>query len=379
MEPPHLAAPEPVLPDYDGGCIANLVPALMTRDGSGSLSSWLPAGVAEASQVVLLVLDGLGWHQLRSRAHLAPTLSSGAGIDAAITSVAPTTTATALTSIATGTRPATHGILGYRMAQEEDIFNVLLWLAGSQRPADARRTHPPADLQRQPIFPGALGPVPIVSKQEFGSTGFTAAHLGTSVLHGYRMPSSLPIEVGKLLRAGAPFIYAYYDGVDKIAHAHGLGEHYDAELHAADRIVADLVAQLPAGAVLVVTADHGQVDVGSALEVLGPSLMSGVRFLSGEGRFRWLHVRDGAAADVLAEAEERYATTTWVRGVDELLDGGWFGGATDFRDRLGDVALIPFAPIAFADPADTGENRLFARHGSLTPDEMHVPLLAFSR
>jgi hypothetical protein len=45
--------------------------------------------------------------------------------------------------------------------------------------------------------------------------------------------------------------------------------------------------------------------------------------------------------------------------------------------RLGDVVLVPFAPMAFLDPADTGELRLKARHGSLTAEEMLVPLLAW--
>jgi hypothetical protein len=45
--------------------------------------------------------------------------------------------------------------------------------------------------------------------------------------------------------------------------------------------------------------------------------------------------------------------------------------------RLGDVVLAPFTATAFMDPADTGELRLLARHGSLTPDEMWVPLLSW--
>ncbi len=373
MEVTHAAAGAPVLPEYGGACIANLVPALL---GARHETPWLPGALLDAEQVVLLVLDGLGWTQLQARPRLAPTLHGAEGIGRAITSVAPTTTATALTSIATGRAPANHGILGYRMAQGEEILNVLLWTVGTARPRDARRSHPPAAFQPAPPFPGALGAVPVVSKQEFGATGFTSVHLGASPLHGYRMASSLAVEVGGLLRGGAPFVYAYYDGVDKVAHAHGLGEHYDAELRAADELVAQVQAQLPTGAVLVVTADHGQVDVGSSMEVLGPELMAGVRFLSGEGRFRWLHARPGAAADLLAEAQARYGSTTWVRGVDELVEDGWFGGPTPFRDRLGDVALMPFAPLAFVDPADTGENRLQARHGSLTADEMLVPLLA---
>ena len=194
------------------------------------------------------------------------------------------------------------------------------------------------------------------------------------------MPSSLPLEVGRLLRAGEPFVYAYYDGIDKVAHGTGLGDHYDVELRAVDRLVADLATELPPGAVLVVTADHGQIEVGPRLELLGREVMSSVRFLSGEGRFRWLHARDGAAADLLDTVGERYGGTSWVLGRDQLIEEGLFGGrpSRDLVGRLGDVALLPRDPIAFIDPADTGESRLQSRHGSLTSDEMLVPLVAIT-
>ena len=108
--------------------------------------------------------------------------------------------------------------------------------------------------------------------------------------------------------------------------------------------------------------------------------MSSVQFMSGEGRFRWLHARPGAAADLRAAAGDRYGDTTWVMGRDELIDGGLFGGPLtgELVTRLGDVALLPHGPIAFVDPADTGENRLDSRHGSLTSDEMLVPLVALT-
>ena len=92
-----MAPPEPVLPDYRGACIANVYPALRQLDGA---PPWAPAPVAHAQQVVLLVLDGLGWEQLGERTDLAPTLAAMGG--GPITSVVPTTTATALTSITTG-------------------------------------------------------------------------------------------------------------------------------------------------------------------------------------------------------------------------------------------------------------------------------------
>jgi hypothetical protein len=130
--------------------------------------------------------------------------------------------------------------------------------------------------------------------------------------------------------------------------------------------------------VVVITADHGQIDVGPNVELLGADVMAGVHLMSGEGRFRWLHARPGAAEDVLAAATERYGHSTWVMGRAQLIDEGWFGGplGPGVVDRLGDVALLPWEPIAFLDPADTGESRLMARHGSVTTDEMYVPLLA---
>jgi predicted AlkP superfamily pyrophosphatase or phosphodiesterase len=372
----------PILPEYTGRCITNVVHALLSRvlgrDGDAADLELLPGSARGASQIALLVLDGLGWEQLRARAALAPTLSAADGIGDPITSVVPTTTATALTSITTGRTPAEHGVLGYRIAVDDEILNVLRWTLGSGRFRDARRLLPPRDYQPFTPFAECGGQVPVVSKHEFGGTGFTAVHLGAAPLHGYRVLSSLPLTVGNLLREGEPFVYAYYDGIDKIAHASGLGDLYDAELRAVDRLIGDIVAELPPGAVLVVTADHGELDIGPNLELLGREIMGATRFLSGEGRFRWLHARDGAAKDLYEMSAERYADSTWVRARDELLDEGWLGGPLreDLLARLGDVALVPFAPIAFVDPADTGESRLQSRHGSLTAAEMYVPLVA---
>jgi hypothetical protein len=222
--------------------------------------------------------------------------------------------------------------------------------------------------------------VPVVSRAEYASTGFSAAHLGGLALHGWYTASGVVVGVRQQLEAGQPFVYAYYDGVDRTAHANGLGEYYDAELVAVDRLVADVVDALVPGSVLVVTADHGQVEVGPSVQVLGPEVMDGVTMLSGEGRFRWLHTRPGATEDVAAAAEAAFGHLAWIRTKASVIDEGWLGGepVPAVADRLGDVALVPFEPTAFLDPADTGELRLVARHGSLTPDEMLVPLAVWA-
>jgi hypothetical protein len=366
-----MDAPPLVVPDYGGACLDGVVPALLHR-AERPAPAWIPEVAAGAAQVVLLALDGLGWEQLRARTSLAPTLAAMTG--GPITSVAPTTTATALASLTTGRPPAEHGVMGYRVhVGEGQVMNVLRWTTSA---GDAREIVPPADFQRVPPFDGAS--VPAVVRGEFLRTGFTGAIMRGQRLHGWRVTSTLVVEVGRLLRAGEPFVYAYYDGIDRVSHEFGLGEYYDAELVATDALVAQVAAQLPPGAVLVVTADHGQVHVGDQVIAIDDDVLAATTVLSGEGRFRWLHARPGRADWLAREAGARYADVAWVRTRSELEDMGCFGGrlGPTAAARLGDVALIPFEPVAFLDPADTGETRLVSRHGSLTSAELLVPLVA---
>jgi Type I phosphodiesterase / nucleotide pyrophosphatase len=359
----------PVLPDYSGPNVRGIMPALLAPR-SATAPGWLPAAAVGARQVVLLVLDGLGWHQLRERAEHAPTLSAMTG--GHITTVAPSTTSTALTSITTGLTPGEHGIVGYRLDVGGEVINMLRWWGPH---GDVRRQVEPRTTQ--PFAPFLGEDVPVVSKAELENSAFTEAHLRGSRARGYRAVSSLAVSVGELLRAGERFVYAYYDGVDKIAHERGFGPYYDAELRNADRVVADVISALPAGAALLVTADHGQVDVSDRVVPPHPDVLALTRQQSGEGRFRWLHAKPGAAADLLAAARAHHSDTSWVHSRAELIDGGWFGPVVSppVAARYGDVALVPHAPISFHDPADSGPFPLVCRHGSLTAAEMHVPLL----
>jgi hypothetical protein len=365
--------PQPVLPDYGGACLDGVVPALMASPGERP--GWVPEPAASADQVVLLVLDGLGWLQLRSRGGVAPYLAAMAG--GPVTSVCPTTTATALTSITTGKPPAGHGVVGYRLRVDgpsgDEVLNVLRWRTAS---GDAREFVAPATFATATPFAGR--PVPVVSRAQFTGTGFSAAHLGGSRSVPYHLVSSLAVEVRRLLAAGEPLVFAYWDGIDKIAHIAGLGEHYDAELAATDALVAAVTSALPAGAALVVTADHGQVEVGAGARPLDDSVAEATVLVSGEARFRWLHARPGRAAELAAVTADVYGDEAWVATVEDVVDGGWLGGALSdgVRGRLGDVALVPFRPVGYLDPSDPGDARLVCRHGSLTAEEMLVPLLA---
>jgi predicted AlkP superfamily pyrophosphatase or phosphodiesterase len=345
-----------------------VVPALLERPDVAP--SWLPASALEADRVVLLLLDGLGWEQLERRRHLAPTLSAMEG--GPIATVLPTTTATALTSLSTGTAPGEHGIVGYRIHVHGEVLNILRWTTSA---GDARQTIPPQKVQSQLPFLGQRPPV--ITRAEFARTGFTTAHLDGVRFTGYRMTSTLVTEVARLTRNSEPFVYGYYEGIDKVCHEYGLGEHYDTELATADRLVADVLNAVPRGTAVVVVSDHGQVEVGDNVIPLASDVMAHVSLQSGEGRFRWLHARPGHASALVDASKGAHGADAWVLTRDEIVEGGWFGPlvTADAASRLGDVALVARTDVAFSDPTDTGPYALIGRHGSATAAELYVPLL----
>lgn len=362
----------PIVPDYAGANVRGIIPTLA---GPGrwatSAPDWFPETVRGAEQVVLLVLDGLGWDQLQEHRSIAPTIASLEG--GRITTVAPTTTATALSSIATGLTPGEHGLVGYRMAIGGEVMNVLRWTVDGQ---NRRRSNVPSDVQRFPAFMGE--PISVVTPAELIGSAFSEAHLSGSTPVGYRAASSMCVEVGHRLAAGERFVYAYYGGIDKIAHERGFGEFYDAELRTADRLVGDFLEILPPGAALMLTADHGQVSVGDNIVHPTESLLELVAQQSGEGRFRWLHARRGGIDELTNAATDEFGSTGWVRTREQLLDEHWFGPtvAPQVAQRLGDVAVIAREPVSYHDPDDSGPFELICRHGSMTSAEVYVPLVA---
>lgn len=357
---------KPVRPDYDGAWVGAIVPAAL----GGGDPSCLPAPARDCSGIVLLVLDGLGWDAVQDHRDRLPVLSAMAG--GPVTTVFPSTTASALTSITTGLPPAEHGLIGFRMRVGGRVLSTLQWrLVGEGAP--------PAPEQVQPHPPFLGRQVSVVTRTEFSDGGFSQAHLRGARSFGWQTPAVLVHQCGRLARERAPFVYAYYDGVDKVAHAHGLSDgFYTAELSAADRLAGDLLATLPPDYALVVSSDHGQVEVAGDDHRDLDSLRPLIAAVSGEARFRCLYARPGASADLLAGARERFAEEAWVFTRQQLSDEGWLGArvGASVAGRVGDVVLAARGSYAFVDPSMPHEGTMRSMHGSLTAEEMLVPLLA---
>ena len=175
---------------------------------------------------------------------------------------------------------------------------------------------------------------------------------------------------------------AYHPDLDTVGHEYGVAsDAWSFQLAHVDRLAEQIAGSLPPGSVLYVTGDHGMVDAGpdDRIDVdTVPGLRDGVELLAGDPRARYAYTAPGAAPDVLARWQEALGERAWVVSRDEAIKDRWFGPVEpEFAGRIGDViAAAAGKPALIASLAEPEESRSVGMHGSLTPAEQLVPLLA---
>ena len=385
------AAPAPPLPRYGEASLADLASSLLAAlDVPGHAN---PLGVEPVRRVCLLVVDGLGWEQLLDNPAAAPFLHAAAARGRPLTAGFPATTATSLASIGTGRRPAAHGLVGYTIALPgmDRAFNCLRWspygLGGAKDLRDRvvpERIQPEATAFERAAADGIE--VTSVGAGDFAGSGFTRAALRGGA---YWRTFSLGDLVAGALRGLAgrrSLVYAYHPDLDRTGHVRGVAsEPWRLELAHVDQVAAQIAERLPGDAALVVTGDHGMVDL-RAHQLVDlsdePELAAGVRLLAGEARARHVHTERGAAADVLAAWQAVVGGGMWVLPGDEAVAAGWFGGpvSDQVRSRIGDVVAAAFGPVGVVQRVvDPTQASLTGHHGSLTPAEQLVPFVEVRR
>lgn len=370
-----------IRPAYGSGSLADLLPSVFAVLGVPGVADVL--GLRErldgVRRVAVLLVDGLGAHQLPVASPYAPVLadlSAGAGT---LTTGFPSTTPVSLTTIGTGTPPGGHGILGFTLRRPDGrIVNHIHW--GDD----------PDPLAWQPVptrFAAAAAAgvdVALVTRPEFAGTGLTvAAYRGTRFVGAEGGPQVVDRMLAELAAADGPaLVYGYHGDLDRAGHEDGVDSPaWRTAAAGVDRLLDRLVHSLPPASALLVVADHGQlnVPVTARLDMADiPGLSSGVVGVAGEPRVRYLHVAPGAEADVVAAWRSVLGASGAVLTRDEAIDEGWFGPvAAPHRDRIGDVVVICHdRVVALAtgwEPPTVG--RLIGYHGSVTAAEMTVPLL----
>ena len=386
--PTRAGPPTPLLPRYGEASLADLVPSLLAALDVPGFAN--PLGVEPLRRVCLLVADGLGWEALLAARQWAPTLGAAVQRGLALTTGFPSTTAASLASIGTGMPPAGHGLVGYTIALPgmDRAFNCLRWSPyGLGATKDLRDRVVPEELQpHETAFERAARDgveVNLIGQREFAKSGFTRAVLRGGSYYGVHSLGDQVVAVTRALAAGRrSFVYAYDPALDRTGHVRGVGsEAWRLQLAHVDLLVRQLVERLPRDAALVVTGDHGMVDLRpeERLDLAdNPDLAAGVRLLGGEARARHVYARPGAAGDVLATWRALLGQWMWVVPGEEAIQEGWFGPRVpdQVRPRIGDVVAAAFGPVGVVQrEVDPTQAQLTGHHGSMTEAELLVPFL----
>jgi hypothetical protein len=357
--------------------------ALLSVDGAVDTLG-LTARVGDVRRVLVVLVDGMGWHLLPELAADAPLLASvlagRAGRLDELACTFPSTTPTSLASLATGVAPGRHGILGFtvKLPDTDRVLNHIYWRddppAGQWQPVPTwfERLHW-AGVDTRAVLPAAF----------LGSGLTEAAYRGARFVAATNDGDYAQLVVDQL-RAEPGLVYAYTAALDTAAHLFGVGS---PEWHAAgayvDALLTRLVEALPPDAALLITADHGGLNVPQDRRIdldADARLSAGVRVVAGDPRVRYLHTEPGGAPDVIAAWSELLDGRADVRSRDEAVAAGLFGAVlADHLPRIGDVVVTCLGDTAVLTSAHEPPEaaQLIGFHGASDPVEMAIPLITF--
>lgn len=332
-----------------------------------------------ARSVVLCVIDGLGALQLRAHAGHARRLSALMRRKDVARTVFPSTTAAALTSLLTGTDPGQHGLVGFKVLDPSTdmIVNQLSgWEREGVDPATWQRV---ATLFERGVRRGY--PAFAVGPSEYDGSGFTRAVLrGAEYVPTDGIADRVQSAVDLAHQHEGAIVYCYLPEVDKAGHKFGIAS--DQWLAALEEIDAAFAVRLPQDVGMVITADHGMIDVPRFRHVLltdDDPRWEGVSQLGGEPRMVHVYAEPDADPNAIAARwRELAGNTADVITRTQAEQHGLFGQIADeVRPRIGDVLVVTRGIWAYYDDrgTDTRPQKMIGQHGSVSPEETVVPLL----
>jgi hypothetical protein len=363
--------------------LADVLPSCLAALQSAGNRMALPP----ADRAVVILVDGLGAASIKARAGHARTLAAALTSSTTVDSGFPTTTAAALATLTTGASPGQTGMVGYSVLDSEHD-RLVNQLSGWDADLD------PLTWQREPtVFETARAAgmqAVAIGPARYSDSGFTHA-----VLRGaaYRAAASIQDRFDAatewMREPGPPGIaYVYVPELDSLAHAKGWESvGWTERLETLDSVVRGFVGSLRRGEGVILTADHGVIDIPAGSHVLidgDPELVRGVRFVGGEPRCLQLYFEPELDAADRAAVVERWRESesdrSWVATRREAIDAGWFGEVDPVvSPRIGDLLVAARKNIAYYDTRTSkhGSRDMIGQHGSWSPAERQVPMLRF--
>jgi hypothetical protein len=369
-----------IAPDYGGRELGGVLSGAISAVGGADAVKARDAkadqtrlGIPSARHVCVALIDGLGHIQLEARRGHAPFLRSIAGMTA--TAGFPSTTAASLALFGTGQTGGQTGMTGYtvRNPRTGKLANLITW--DGAEPAEDWQTQPSLleEAEKAGIAVTTLG------RARFAGSGLTHAVLrGGQFIGAERLADRIDVALGAMSERGVS--YMYWGEIDAAGHSKGWQSHeWIAALEAADRELGRLASSMPPDTALLITADHGMVDVAGAERwdlAESPELDERIEIVAGEPRA--LHLYTDEPAKVVERWQNVLEDYAIVATRDEAIAAGLFGAVSpEVISRIGDVVVAMAGRATVVDSRIQSANSLalVGVHGSLTPQEMIIPVL----
>lgn len=406
-----MLPPGSVVPDYSGPCLSNVPSTILSILGVNNQRPGLPRdalGNVETSGIdnlILLLCDGLGYNEwIRQTDKGFINSISAKGSVEPITTVFPSTTAAALTTISTGLTPQEHGLPEWFVYMDEigDIIVTLPFTRVGDRGRDTLQGefNPTALFRGGTIFQRlkkeGINSVSLTNRALAYTSYSAVSRVGSDVLP-YSSASDMTVSLRRLVERarGKNLYYAYWSFVDTIEHIYGPNtdeSHVETSLisHALQEgFLSKLDRDAARRTLIVVAADHGQLRVDPRRTIYMNRWRKLAKALAlsptgevippwGSARDAYLRVQEDRLDDTLKYLQQRLDGIAAVMTTEEGIDMGLFGinrPSRMFRRRIGDIMILPYGASTVWYRYEKGDPlNVRGHHGGLSRDEMTIPL-----
>ncbi|MDY5585214.1 MAG: alkaline phosphatase family protein [Arcanobacterium sp.] len=331
----------------------------------------------EAKKVLVILVDGFGAMQFHDYRGYLPTLRNFSRISE-LTTVVPSTTSTAITAFGTGATAGATGVAGYSVKSPytEKVFNLISW-EGAGTSIENWQTVPTL-FERL----GSEGKnTCIVQAPKYLNSGLSRAALrGTTIEVHPEQDQRLFLGAKWLANRDSGVVYVHWKDVDASGHKFGVGsDQWLAAIEEFDAVLKRALKIVPAGTLILVTADHGMINAGEKLDLADSTVLNeGVLEVAGEERALHLYTEAFRADDVAQRYRDELGERAWVLTRNELAESGIVGDINKSHLLVfGDVIVFSRKNYGIVDSRRQTESAIALKgvHGSLTAQEMYIPML----
>ncbi len=348
-----------------------------------------------SKRVVILLVDAMGYDVAKAVFEKEKELNVF-GDPIRLSTIFPSTTVAALSTMATGALPIEHGMLGYVLyLKEYAVLANMIEFTPLGMPRDSLLTKGanPMNFLEVPTLYDEMrnygAPPLVITANVFKESALSKMLNQGASVQGYTAKTDMMTKIRKAVESEKyAYIYAYWPMADAMGHVYGPNsEEYFEEvkdtLFRFKALVFDkLGKRLKDETSFLITADHGQMEASWKRDMVIRAEDDFVKTLEmlpcGEPRMLYLYTKD--IEKTVKKGEEFFKGNVQFLETKKALSKGLFGKAKPAEkslERIGDLLAIPTGDHSFTVKYVGNERHLKGKHGGLSKMEMEIPLFSF--